>query len=128
MKRLGLKGKIEHNDNRVSFNLDMYIFKDGDSYIAYSPALDMSAYGDTQEDAKKSFETTLEISFKYSLNKKTFKEDLLKHGWEIKSLKQKKIKAPSTEELLKNNECLKDIINNKEYTRYKKDIYIPELA
>jgi hypothetical protein len=128
MDYLELKGGFIHKNNMISFNLDMYLFREGESYIVYNPALDMSAYGDTEEDAKKSFESILESSIKYSLNKNTFKEDLLNHGWEIKSLKQKKIKSPSIEELLEKNECLRDIINNKEYTRYKKDVCISELA
>ncbi|MDL2299235.1 hypothetical protein LJC21_00825 [Bacteroides sp. OttesenSCG-928-E20] len=128
MKHLGLSGEFKHDDKKVSFLLDMYVFKEGNSFIVYSPALDMSAYGNTSEEAQKAFEDIIESSFKYSLNKNTFKEDLQKHGWKITSLKQKKIKAPSVEELMKHNDCFKDIINNKDYTRYKKDILVPELV
>ena len=65
----------------------MYIFKEDNAFIVYCPALDVSAYGDTEIQAKEAFESVFESTLKYMLNKKTLKEDLIKHGWEIKSLK-----------------------------------------
>lgn len=128
MAYLKLKGEFNHKDKTIKFKLDIYMFKEGRLYIVYSPALDMSAYGDTEDDAKNAFEGVLESSFKYALNKNTFKEDLVKHGWDIKSLNQKKIKSPTVQELMDKNECFRDIINNKEYTRYKKEVCVPEFA
>jgi hypothetical protein len=71
----------------------MYIFKEGDSFIVYCPALDLSSYGDTENEAKAAFKKVFEETVKYMLNKNTLKEDLIKHGWEVKSLKQKKLKS-----------------------------------
>lgn len=106
----------------------MYVFKEGRSYIVYSPALDMSSYGDTEDDAKTAFVDVVESSFKYSLNKNTLKEDLQKRGWKIKSLKQRKIKSPSFDEMLENNECFRDILQKKEYRKYQQHIGLPEIA
>ena len=66
----------------------MYLFKEGESYIVYCPALDLSAYGDSEDHAKKSFADVFEMTIKYMLNKNTVKEDLINHGWQIKSLKR----------------------------------------
>ncbi|MDR1742372.1 MAG: hypothetical protein LBR48_00950 [Dysgonamonadaceae bacterium] len=55
--------------------------------IVYCPALDMSACGETEAEAKSSFTETLRMSLAYMLDKKTLKKDLNDHGWEIKSLK-----------------------------------------
>lgn len=81
MSRKSLSGQFDHHNKRVQFRLDMYIFKEGDSFIVYSPALDMSAYGSTEPEAMKAFENVVESSFRYSLNKNTLLKDLQKHGW-----------------------------------------------
>ena len=36
-------------------HLDLYSFLDNNIHILYCPALDMSGYGETEEDAQKSF-------------------------------------------------------------------------
>lgn len=128
MSRKSLSGQLDHNNKSIRFKLDMYIFKEGKSFIVYSPALDMSAYGNTESDAMKAFIDVFEISFKYELNKNTLKEDLIKHGWSIKSLNQRKIKAPTIEEMIKNNKSLRDILSRGEYRKYQQDVAIPELA
>ena len=87
MAKVTFSGKFDHKDKTVKVNLGMYIFKEDDAFIVYCPALDVSAYGDTEIQAKEAFDSVFESTLKYMLNKKTLKEDLIKHGWEIKSLK-----------------------------------------
>ena len=128
MPQLNLSGILDYKDKSVNVRLNMYLFKEDESYIVYCPALDMSAYGDSEEHAKKSFADILAITIKYMLNKNTMKDDLISHGWQIKSLKQKKIKAPSFETMLKNNESFREILEKKEYTTYKEQIGIPQFA
>ena len=128
MAQLNFSGKLDYKGNSVNVSLGMYLFKEDESYILYCPALDLSAYGDTEEQAKNNFTDIFAITIKYMLNKNTIKEDLIKHGWQIKSLKQKKIKAPSFETMLKNNDSFREILENKEYTTYRQDIGIPQFA
>lgn len=128
MEHISFSGRFNHNSNTVNVGLSMYIFKEEDVFIVYCPALDMSAYGDTEQQAKKAFEDVLEESLKYMLNKSTLKQDLINHGWKLKSLKQKKIKAPSIEEMMKKNSSFRELINKKEYTTYKQTIGIPEIV
>lgn len=128
MPGLNLSGRLEYKDKSVNVRLGMYLFKEGDSHIVYCPALDLSAYGDSEEQAKKSFSDILAITIKYMLNKNTMKEDLINHGWKIKSLKQKKIKAPSFDDMLKNNESFREILENKNYETYKQHVEIPQFA
>ena len=128
MSKLNFSGRLDYKDKSVKVNLGMYLFKEGKSYIVYCPALDLSAYGDSEEHAKKSFEDVFSMTVKYMLNKNTVKEDLINHGWQIKSLKQKKIKAPSFDTMLKNNDSFREILENKEYTTYKQPVGIPEFA
>lgn len=128
MGRINLSGVFQHKSTSMTVQLQMYIFKEDCSYIVYCPALDLSAYGDTEEQAKKAFEDIMDITFQYWVNKKTLHQDLSNHGWKIKSKKQKKIKAPTFEEMFKTNEALRDITTSKDYTKYSQNISIPELA
>ena len=128
MAKVTFSGKFDHQDKTVKVNLGMYIFKEDKSFIVYCPALDLSAYGDTEEQAKKAFEDVIKSTLKYMLTKKTLKDDLINHGWEIKSLNQKKIKAPSIDTLLNKNESFRDILDKKEYSKYQKNIDIPEFV
>ena len=128
MSKLNFSGRLDYKDKSVNVKLGMYLFKEGDSYIVYCPALDLSAYGNSEEHAKKSFEDVFSMTIKYMLNKNTVKEDLTNHGWQIKSLKQKKIKAPSFDTMLKTNESFREILETKEYTTYKQPVGIPEFA
>jgi len=128
MSQLNFLGRLDYKNKSVSVNLGMYLFKEGKSYIVYCPALDLSAYGDTENDARQSFVGIFESSLMYMLNKNTLKEDLINHGWKIKSMNQKKIKAPSFDTMLKNNDSFREILENKEYTTYFQTVGIPEFA
>ena len=126
MAKLQFFTNIEHGNKFIEVKLCVYLFKEDDSYIAYCPALDLSSYGTTENHARKSFEEILEITLKYMINKNTLIEDFQKHGWIIKSLKQKKIKSPSIEQMIHSNKVLKDILDNKEYRKYNQQVEIPE--
>jgi len=128
MSKLNFSGKLDYKDKSVNVSLAMYLFREEKSYIIYCPALDLSAYGDTEEHAKDSFADVFEITIKYMLNKNSIREDLLNHGWQIKSLKQKKIKAPSFETMLKKNNLLREILQNKEYTTFRQEVGIPQFV
>jgi len=64
--------------------IEVALFKDGDYYIAYSPALDLSAYGNSEEDAKIDFEEQLDIFIKETSEKGTLEKVLLEQGWKLK--------------------------------------------
>lgn len=121
-------GQVTAGNSTIHAKLEMYMFKEDGAYIVYCPALDLSAYGTSEEDAKMAFEKTFEMHFSYCINKKTLYDDLKSHGWAIKSKKQKKIKAPSFDKMLQINDAFRDIARNKDYTKYSKEIGIPELA
>lgn len=71
-----------------------------------------------------SLEKTLMIYFDYALNKNTLLKDLRNHGWNVRGVKQKKIKAPKFDELLHNEDFL-DILENKEYQKFDTPVEIP---
>ena len=68
-------------NNRVDFDLTLIGFEEDNQFIFYSPALELYAYGDDQEDAKQSFGETVELYFDFVLSENTFERDWLKLGW-----------------------------------------------
>lgn len=56
------------NGNTVSVSVSVAIFKEGDTFIAYCPSLDLSGYDTTEDKARADFEYVL-------------KEWLIDYGW-----------------------------------------------
>jgi hypothetical protein len=48
---------------KLDMNLPVLIKKEGSAYVAYTPALDISTYGMTKGQAKKSFEELVTVFF-----------------------------------------------------------------
>jgi len=109
----------------ISAHLDLYSFLDKNIHILYCPALDMSGYGETEEDAQKSFEEVFTTSMAYMVNKNSLHDDLKKHGWNIRGKKSHDLKSPKFEDMYKTNKEFKDIIDNKPYQKIYKDVCIP---
>ena len=109
----------------ISAHLDLYSFLDKNIHILYCPALDMSGYGETEEDAQKSFEEVFTTSMAYMVNKNSLHDDLKKHGWNIRGKKSHDLKSPKFEDMYKTNKDFKDIIDNKPYQKIYKDVCIP---
>lgn len=122
--------KAEYHSGGVecNFNLGVYIFKEGDFYISYCPALDISGYGLNEEEAKESFGEVMRQYITYCVEHGTLAEDLRKHGWKVKSDGDGLFKSPDTESMLKRNPDFKDLLDNKEYSRYIEDVPIPLMA
>lgn len=123
MAQLIFHGELNHNNDKINIRLEILLFEEDNIYIAYSPALDISAYGNSEEEAKEEFGKILEEHLTYCLNKKTIFDDLRAHGWTIKS--KKRIKAPADEKLLQLNETYRDIKENKQYKTIQREIVIP---
>ena len=57
------------------------VFKDGDCFVADSPLLDLSSYGDTFEEAKKNFAEAAEILLEELADAGTLNQYLFDLGW-----------------------------------------------
>lgn len=76
MKKLAIK----------DVNLPVTIFKEGESYVAYSPALDLSTCASTYKKAQSRFSEIVEIFFEELLEMGTLDVVLKDLGWrKIKS-------------------------------------------
>ncbi len=122
------KAEYDAGDSKLNCVLGVYIFVEDGMYIAYCPALDISGYGENEYEAKKSFSEVMRQYIEYCLHKNTLVKDLQKHGWKVKSMKQRKFTSPDTVTMMKKNPDFKDIIENREYSRYMENFSIPSLT
>ena len=67
---------------QYQLSLPVSILREGDSFIAYSPALDLSTVGETFEQAKVRFDEVVQIFFEEVFEKGTLNEVLSDLGWQ----------------------------------------------
>ncbi len=60
------------------------IIKEKECYVAYCPALELSSYGNTEAEAKESFDEALGIFLTETERKGTLEKVLLGLGWTLK--------------------------------------------
>lgn len=128
METHSFKAAYETGMAKISVMLGVYLFKEDNVFITYCPALDLSGYGYDEREAKLSFAEVMRQYLDYCLHKHTLVKDLQRLGWNIKSMKQRKIKSPDVITLLKRNPAFKDIMEHKDYAKYTEQLTIPELA
>lgn len=67
---------------QYQLSLPVSVLREGDSFIAYSPALDLSTVGETFEQAKARFDEAVQIFFEEISSKGTLNEVLSELGWQ----------------------------------------------
>lgn len=126
MKQIGFKAKVKKGNVTINVSVPLLSFKEDDAFIVYSPALDISGYGDTEEEARKSFELTLEEFISYTLNKNTFQLELTRLGWKIKKRNiLNRYTPPPLDELIIQKDYLSSIIREKDFHSYRETIQLP---
>lgn len=124
MQNINFTDELKSGKNGIIVKLSVYIFKEDNAYISYCPSLDLSGCGNDIKEAKDSMKETLLLYLDYTISKNTLLRDLRKHGWNVRGIKQRKIKAPKFDDLLHNEEFL-DILENKEYQKFDTPVEIP---
>lgn len=66
---------------QIQFNLQVSILKEGNRFIAYTPALDLSTSGKTHKEARERFEEAVQIFFEEISRKGTTDRALEELGW-----------------------------------------------
>jgi len=69
---------------RFAFSVPVNFFREGKTFIAYSPVLDLSTSGGSFEEAKKRFREVVGIFFEELIKKGTLDEVLSGLGWQKK--------------------------------------------
>jgi predicted RNase H-like HicB family nuclease len=67
---------------QLNFSVPVIFLKEDDTFVAYTPALDLSTCGDTFEDAQTMFAEAVTIFLKELLKMGTLEEVLLECGWQ----------------------------------------------
>ena len=65
----------------IQANLPVLFLREGEHFIAFTPALDLSTVGKTYEEAKKRFDEAVEIFFEEIVKRGTLEQSLLDLGW-----------------------------------------------
>ena len=129
MSNIQLKASLGNlpKNKRVDVNVLIVTFVEDSLYYYYAPQLDLYGYGQTETEARESFETTLHEFFRYTLNKGTLPNELKRLGWKLQK-KTKAISAPDFSRLLQLSPDLKDIVENRSFTKTQHLIQIPAVA
>ena len=68
----------------VEVKLPLFIWKEEDQFVAFTPALDLSTCGDSEKDAVEHFREAVELFFETAEERNTLKELLESLGWKFK--------------------------------------------
>jgi len=115
------KGSFGDGKYNINISLSIYFWKEDDICFSYSPALDITGYGDDEFKARDSFEITLSEFLSYTHNKKTIYDELENLGWTV-NRKKKRVHAPGLEEILDDNSSFKEIFNKGKVRRESKNV------
>lgn len=117
------KQGMERNGYKVW--LSLIEFEEDGVTIIYAPALDLSGYGNSENEAEKSFFIALDEFFRYTHNKGSLKEVLSELGWKIKvSSKNTQFSSPKNSDLVETNLSYKEILDKNNYKVFAKEVEI----
>jgi hypothetical protein len=123
MSELQITANLGFPNQKFHVGLSLVEFNEDDVVIIYSPALDLSGYGHSPEEAKNSFFESLHEFFRYTHNKNTLDKVLKDLGWSIKGTKKKpKFNPPLDSDLVTSNSLYNEIVNNKSYRVSRQDV------
>lgn len=123
MSGLQITADLGFSNQKFHVGLSLVEFNEDNVIVIYSPALDLSGYGYSKEEAKSSFSETLHEFFRYTHNKKTLDKILKDLGWSIKGSKKKpKFSPPKDSDLVSSNALYNDIVNTKSYRVSREDV------
>ena len=78
-----VKESLLQNRNSINVNVQVTLFQEDGMWVAYCPALELSSYGDDQNDAKQAFGEAMRIFLSETDRKGTLERYLLKLGWQL---------------------------------------------
>ena len=125
MNKQRVKNTIEIENDRFRFDVDVYLFKEGDHLTAYCPSLDLATTGSDFQDAVKNFYECLQLHVECCLEMGTFEEDMREHGWKVS---EKRLVPPSFSTQLKRPQLSALMKSNTNYERISAPVRIAAFA
>jgi hypothetical protein len=121
MDKKQIKASYKDGNKSVKLSVSIFLWEEDAIHYVYSPALDLTGYGESVAEAKESFEVVLDEFVVYTNNKKTIFKELEKLGWAVNKRK-KKVISPDFEELLTDNKHFNDLYKTKHLTRESSNV------
>ena len=118
-----INAEYEDPQRKIQVKVSVIEFQEDGKYFVYSPTLDITGYGNTMEEATRSYSETLEEFVRYTANKGTVLEELKRLGWTIKN--KNSTKAPSMADLVKTRDYLNEIFTDKQFSKRDEMLTIP---
>ena len=120
---------IEFKNSEVKVRILLFHFVDekGISFV-YSPHLDITGYGYSLEEAKKSFEIVFDDFIDYTTKKATLGKLLQKLGWkQLKGTIKKPVKvlAPSITTIIADNKFISDLFDKYPLHTFYQEVGMP---
>lgn len=75
-------------------SIPVTFFREGDTFIAHSPILDLSACGASFEEARRNFEDAVEVFFLECIKRGTLEQALTACGWTVDSSNHRRRISP----------------------------------
>ncbi len=116
MDKKRASSKYSDGTKEVEISLSIFLWEEDSIFYVYSPALDLTGYGLSKEEARESFETVLHEFIVYTHNKKTIFTELEKLGWAVNK-KKKRVVSPDFEDLLSENEHFRHLYKSRDLVR-----------
>jgi len=119
--------EIKKSEIKVRILLFHFIDEKGISFV-YSPHLDITGYGYSLEEARKSFEIVFEDFLDYTTKKATLGRLLNKLGWkQVKGTVKKPLKAlaPSITSVIAGNKYIADLFDRYPLHTFYKEVEMP---
>jgi len=117
-------GKLRSDEHIVTVRVPIIQFEEDNNQIIYCPALEVTGYGNSEDEAKEAFEISLSEFFKYTLHKRTLYNEMRRLGWKVKK-SMSKAHPPSMSKLLEENDNFNRIFNQYAFRKYDEQIEIP---
>ena len=66
---------------QILFDLPVAVFRDGETYVAHCPAVDLSSYGDSEPEALRHFKEAWSLFLEECTSRGTLTDVLTSLGW-----------------------------------------------
>jgi predicted RNase H-like HicB family nuclease len=75
----------ETENRLLQVSVPVFLIEEDAQWVVWCPALEVSSYGDTEDEARQAFEDAVEIFIEETARRGTLEKELLRMGWTLAS-------------------------------------------